>query len=222
MKHRRLASLLAAVALVTAACGRTATAPAATAPTAAPTAAPSASPVPTVAATPAPTVTPAPTRQPGQMTHGRSTHTATALADGRVLVAGGYWDSLTIAFADVYDPNTGMFAATGPMAAPRGFFTATALADGRVLVAGGDPGAWNFAGGMNTSAELYDPKTGTFRPTGSMSFARTFQEATLLADGRVLVAGGDTENWAYDGPFNTSAEIYDPATGTFDRPAPRN
>jgi hypothetical protein len=51
---------------------------------------------------------------------------------------------------------------------------------------------------------------------------RAWYTATLLADGRVLVAGGDTESWAYDGPFNTSAEIYDPAPGTFGVPAPGN
>ena len=214
MMDRRLASLFAAVALVTAACGSTTPAPTAAAiasPTADAMAAPTATPAPTVAATPAPTVTPTATPSTGQMTHGRSTHTATALADGRVLVAGGYWDSLTIAFADVYDPNTGVFAATGPMAAARGFFTATRLSDGRVLVAGGDPGAWNFPGGMNASAELYDPKTGTFSPTGSMASGRNLHTATLLRDGRVLIVGGsDRVAHAF-----ASAELYDPKTGRF-------
>ena len=70
------------------------------------------------------------------------------------------------------------------------------------------------------SSDLFDPKTGRFSPTGSMHDARTWYTASLLADGRVLVAGGDSENWNYDGPFNASAEIYDPATGTFGTPAP--
>ena len=94
----------------------------------------------------------------------------------------------------------------------------TRLADGRVLVAGGNDAQYR----PYASAELFDPKTGTFSPTGSMHDPRAWYTATLLADGRVLVAGGDSENWAYDGPFNASAEIYDPATGTFGTPAPGN
>jgi hypothetical protein len=61
----------------------------------------------------------------GQMTQGRSFHTATALADGRVLVAGGYFDSAPIKLAELYDPQTGAFIATGSMTMARGFDTAT-------------------------------------------------------------------------------------------------
>jgi hypothetical protein len=81
--------------------------------------------------------------------------------------------------------------------------TATLLADGRVLIAGG------YDSSYLSSAELYDPKTGTFSPTGSMMTARGgYTTATLLADGRVLIAGG----WAapfLDKPFS-SAELYQP------------
>jgi len=83
------------------------------------------------------------------------------------------------------------------MATARVTHTATLLTDGRVLVAGGS---------ADPSAEIYDPKTGTFSPTGSMSEARGAHTATLLTDGRVLMAGGSK---------NHSAEIYDPAAGTF-------
>lgn len=145
------------------------------------------------------------------MTHARSTHTATALAGGRVLLAGGYDASLTTASADLYDPGTGTFAATGPMTAARGFFTATRLSDGRVLVAGGTPSSWDQSGPELASTELYDPKTGTFRATGSMRTPRDAHTATLLLDGRVLITGGDDR---FRHPV-ASAELYDPKAGTF-------
>jgi Kelch motif/Galactose oxidase, central domain len=155
----------------------------------------------------------------GQMADARCGHAAALLADGRVLVTGGdavYGDPTSFASAEIYDPKTGRFSRTGPMAAARIGQTATRLADGRILVAGGNDAEYRPL----ASSELFDPKTGKFSPTGSMHDARTWYTGTLLADGRVLVAGGDSENWNYDGPFNASAEIYDPATGTFDAPAP--
>lgn len=169
---------------------------------------------PAVAITTAtPTANPTPTAAslPGQMTHGRSYHTATPLADGRVLVAGGYFNRYPITVADLYDPTTDTFAATGSMAAARGFDTATLLADGRVLFAGGDPSSWDADVAYLDSAELFDPTTGVFNPTGSLATERDFQTATLLRDGRVLIVGGtDTYDHAL-----TSAELYDPTTGTF-------
>jgi large repetitive protein len=126
-------------------------------------------------------------------------------------MAGGYFDALPITLADLYDLQTGTFAATGSMTTARGFGTATRLSDGRVLFAGGDPGKWNFAGSLIASAELYDPTTGTFSPTGSMTTARNLHTATLLPDGRVLITGGsDTFDLAV-----ATAELYDPTTGTF-------
>jgi hypothetical protein len=136
----------------------------------------------------------------------RGLQTATLLADGRVLVAGGYaTGQVAVASAEIYDPRTDTFSHTGSLTTPRAQHTATLLADGRVLVAGGSDGSTSLA-----SAELYDPRTGVFTPTGPMADARTFHRATLLADGRVLVTGGDG---AY-GPL-ASAEIYDPRTARF-------
>jgi Galactose oxidase, central domain/Kelch motif len=155
----------------------------------------------------------------GHMADARCGHAAALIADGRVLMTGGdavYGDPTSFASAEIYDGRTGTFSPTGPMAVARIGQTATRLADGRILVAGGNDANYRpFA-----SSELFDPKSGAFSPTGSMHDARTWYTATLLADDRVLVAGGDSENWAYDGPFNASAEIYDPAIGMFDTPAP--
>ena len=121
----------------------------------------------TAAPTPMPSaaVVPSPPVPTGQMSHGRSLQTATALADGRVLVAGGYFDNVPITAADLFDPEGGTFTATGPLTVARGFDTATRLTDGRVLVAGGNPGNWDYAGTLIASAELYDPMTGLFSPT---------------------------------------------------------
>jgi hypothetical protein len=182
---------------------------------ASPTPTPASTPAATSTATPtlstAPTAAPATTTPPGQMTHGRSTHTATELADGRVLVAGGYFNGNPIPLVDLFTPATGTFSATGPMSVARGFGTATLLANGRVLFAGGDPMAWNYTGRYHASAELYDPTTSMFGPTGSLTTARNLHTATLLLDGRVLITGGsDTFGHAV-----ASAELYDPATGTF-------
>jgi hypothetical protein len=113
--------------------------------------------------------------------------------------------------AEIYDPKSGTFSLTGSTAAAPAAHTATVLADGRVLVAGGN----EVIDRSLASADLYDPKTGLFTPTGSMATARTLQTATLLADGRVLVTGGESVGWNLAGPFLATAEIYDPATGTF-------
>ncbi len=169
-------------------------------------------------ATPAPTPVPAPTPKPspmalaGPLGDGRQIHTATILADGHILVSGGLnFADLPLASATLYDPATGTFSATGSMATARGYHTATLLSDGRVLVAGGGNPQWSRPGPDLASAELYDPNTGTFIPTGSMGIPREGHTATLLRDGRVLITGGnDTGDHAV-----ASAELYDPKTGTF-------
>lgn len=145
----------------------------------------------------------------GDMTSGRANHTATLLANGKVLLSGGEnnlgTSSSVTASAELYDPATGTFAATGPMAVARTRHTATLLADGRVLLAGG------VNSGVASAAEIYDPATSTSTSTGSLVFARFNHAAALLADGKVLVAGGEDVN--LEDVF--SAELYDPASGTF-------
>jgi WD40 repeat protein len=151
----------------------------------------------------------------GSMTTARQYHTATRLSDGRVLITGGFDVSgASLASAELYDPRTGTFTVTGSMTHARLFDTATLLSDSRVLMAGGWTGTEANSGLQTTiaSAELYDPKTGTFSPTGSMTTDRSGHTATALPDGRVLVAGGEDDS----GASLASAELFDPRTGTFD------
>lgn len=155
--------------------------------------------------------------QTGQLTTPRQYHSATLLPNGKVLVSGGYatlagspvWSS-----AELYDPATTSFALTGSMATARYAHTATLLPNGKVLIAGGSSGVnSNSSNSGPASAELYDPSTGTFSPTGSMTTGRSFHTATLLNNGKVLITGGDTT-----GTFGSqlaSTELYDPVTGTF-------
>ncbi len=149
-------------------------------------------------------------RLTGEMIDARVFHTATSLLNGKVLIAGGGKDDgfdyyYPIGSAEIYDPETEQFVATGNLQTPRINHTATLLQNGKVLLAGG-----YTAVGDLSSAELYDPETGTFTSTGSMSHARSWHTASLLADGRVLVMGG----WESAGS-EIPAEIYDPATGSF-------
>ncbi len=161
----------------------------------------------------------------GSMVVARHGHTATLLADGRVLIAGGGFDKdfQPYASAELYDPRTGKFRATGSMSAARESHTATLLPDGRVLIAGGSGRTPAAAGGGPglSSAELFDPQRGTFSATGPLATPRSSHSATLLKDGRVLVAGGQPNvtpgsPGASVGPVTlATAELYDPATGNF-------
>ena len=142
----------------------------------------------------------------GSMIGARAWHNATLLHSGKVLVAGGWNNGDALSSAEIYDPATRAWTATGPLTTARQGGGATLLLDGRVLVAGGagpNPPTYTLA-----SAEIYDPATGSWSATGSMTTARRTNPATLLPNGKVLVAGG------MDGKsvFLASAEIYDPAT----------
>ncbi len=129
---------------------------------------------------------PGPTR--GNLNTARREHTATLLPDGKVLVAGGLNGGSSLTSAELYDPASGSWTATGNLHHARFAHTATKLPNGKILVAGGLDG---FPGGsVLSSAELYDPASGTWTDTGSLNTARVRHTATLLPNGKVLVAGG--------------------------------
>jgi hypothetical protein len=153
----------------------------------------------------------------GPMGAARQDHTATLLNDGTVLVAGGISTSAVVLdTAEIYDPSTGNFTPTaGPMTEARQNHTATRLNDGRVLITGGRSGST-----FRNSAEIYDPATKTFTPTKdvnlntvTMTGPRWVHTATLLGDGKVLIAGG--RSGSLSSSTLRSAELYDPVTGQF-------
>jgi hypothetical protein len=147
----------------------------------------------------------------GNMTTGRSGHTATLLKNGKVLIVGGWTGRYGVRrAAEIYDPTAGKFTPTGNMVDERAGNTATLLPDGRVLVTGGLDRSENAL----ASAEVYDPATGTFSVTGSMSDPRGAHTATALKNGKVLVVGGGSGHYPSQTVCQT-AEVYDPATGRF-------
>jgi hypothetical protein len=140
--------------------------------------------------------------------------TATPLADGRVLVIGGWYTGLE---AEVFDPDSGSSSPAGELIGQGVNLlgpTATLLRDGRVLVAGG-----STESGQPLAAQVWDPASASFTLTGSLAEGRLGgHSATLLADGRVLIVGGGATcaNVFQCSPLAlATAEIWNPATGLF-------
>jgi hypothetical protein len=149
----------------------------------------------------------------GAMTVPRAGHTATLLSDGRVLVAGGHSGTGCAAgalSAELFDPATGLFAATaGSPAFALAGHIAERLDDGRVLLAGGAPDCGDTGG--TTNAQLFDPSTGLFAAASPMFFSHgRGLSSALLDDGRVLVTGGHA-----GAGIQSGADLFDPLTGTF-------
>jgi len=155
------------------------------------------------------TVTTYPWSATGSLATGRTLHTATLLADGRVLVTGGQTIDTpqSLRSSELYNPTTGSWTATGSLTTGRANHIAVRLPNGKVLVAGGVTVEQQTRLG---SAEIYDPATGTWTATGAMVTARQAPAAVVLNDGRVLVIGGSGPNTNLD-PL-ASTEIYNPAT----------
>jgi len=142
----------------------------------------------------------------------RSANTATLLPNGFVLIAGGATNTPAAAAsnsAELFNPAAGgtYSNSAGVMSDVRKYHSATLLPNGTVLVAGG----MNASGVALFSADIYDPATDTFTPTGPLAFARRSHTATLLPNGKVLITGG--RDWSTT--YLYSAELYDPATGLF-------
>ncbi|HEX2568945.1 MAG TPA: FG-GAP-like repeat-containing protein [Polyangia bacterium] len=144
----------------------------------------------------------------GDLTSPRQGHTATRLANGQVLLAGGYDGTRVryLAESELYDPATGTFRPTGSLQEARQLHSATLLGDGRVLILGGVG-----TSGARASAEIYDPRSGLFTAAGQLRGPRLLHGATLLADGRVLVTGG-TSGVLVGAPALATCELYSPVT----------
>jgi hypothetical protein len=207
----------------------------------------------TVIATPTPKATGTPKAYKVEITagltiaiaSGRTQYAATELADGRILLTGGYLGTGGIvpcgngsgacivpgtATAEIYDPRTQSFSATGPMNEPRVGQAAVLLHDGRVLVVGGTSDAQRIPLG---TAEIYDPAAGRFTDLGTLhqdttgdypgpfspppsSYAwvtqvLSGQTLTVLADGRVLITGGG-DGWY---GLSNAVSAFDPHTNKF-------
>ncbi len=147
------------------------------------------------------------------MSIARAGHTATLLPDGRILITGGVTPLPTsppysepTSSAELYDPASGMSSPAGNMSVARSGHLAILLLNGKVLILGNGP------------PDLYDPATNSFTPTGGpiLDGTGTGSTATLLLDGRVLVAGGwITDPHYYPYVAIANSEVYDPSSGQF-------
>ena len=142
------------------------------------------------------------------LVYARSSHSATTLKDGRILVVGGLGsDKKPMSKVEIYDPKTDAWTATAVCRSPRADHTATLLKNGNVLVSGGTSDV-----GVASTAEIFYPTTETWEYAGRMYFARQSHRATLLNDGRVLITGGKGVNKAID-----AVEVYNPVTKSWGR-----
>jgi hypothetical protein len=147
----------------------------------------------------------------GSMNVARDGATANLLQNGEVLVTGGYnYTDGYLTSAELYNPATGKWTFTGSLPKPRSS-PSVLLQNGEVLLAGGIDDSVNSNIGL-TSAELYNPSTGAWTATGSMTTPRTGLALVLLQNGEVLAAGGDQ---APGSQTPSTAELYNPATGTW-------
>ena len=148
------------------------------------------------------------------MNTARDLHTATILPNGKVLVAGGS-NGNSLNSTELYDPSLNTWITLNSMNTARYSHTATLLLNGKVLVAGG----FLFVDGSNSislnSADLYDPSFNTWTTVTSMSTARYSHTATILPNGKVLVAGGLLYVYGSNYIYHNSAELYDPSLNTW-------
>ncbi len=151
----------------------------------------------------------------GGLAVARAGHGAVLLSSGKVLVAGGCTSQClggNTATAELYDPTKGSWSKTGSMATARVYFGMVVLPAGNVLAVGGCTGQnSNGCTGVTAAAETYDPTTGKWTQASTMHAARGSFTATLMSDGKVLVAGGIN---AKGNPIK-SCERFDPVSGSW-------
>jgi large repetitive protein len=155
----------------------------------------------------------------GHLAVARHDYAIAKLANGQVLLAGGTYNRSHSArgpkseaasrVAELYDPATGAFRATGDMVNGRYAATASLLSDGRVLIVGGEGKNGDYDGYLST-AEIYDPATGSFSTSGTMTVDRAGASAILLPNRQVLIVGGGGNS-----PGDASPELYNPTDNTF-------
>jgi len=148
----------------------------------------------------------------GAMSVGRYEQSAVLLTNGDVLVSGG-WDENgnLVAPAEIYNSTAGVWSIAGSMTTPRASHTTTLLPDGKVLTVGG----YDANGNAITSSELYDPATGVWTSTGPIAHARYRHTASLLPNGKVMICGGTAAASPWPSTAMSSAELYDPTTGSW-------
>jgi uncharacterized protein YjdB len=150
----------------------------------------------------------------------RYLHSATTLETGQILIAGGIncpsaGSCTYLNSAEIYDPSSSTFTNTTGQLAQARSAPSVLLNNGNVLIAGGYFCDSSGNCSSQISAEIYNPSTGTFSGAGNMTVPRDSQTMTLLGDGTVLIAGGETCTSATSCTALSSAEIYDPVAGTF-------
>jgi N-acetylneuraminic acid mutarotase len=157
---------------------------------------------------------------------------AVTLADGRVLIVGGVTSPesapMELASAEVYDPKSGRWSSAGTLAEHRSGFALVALPDGGALVAGGFGGRGTSAFGRLSTVERFDPVSNAWSAAEGLPSPVAGASAILLADGRVLLAGGsvrdpemiDANAGTYVSGLTADAELFDPKTGKWTAAVP--
>ena len=134
----------------------------------------------------------------------RSDHSATALRDGRILVAGGNQGGKLLRSVEIYDPSRDLWTIASPLPRPRTQFSMTTLLDGRVLVAGG----FQDDGIITASTLIYDPATNRWTGGATLLEPRLNHTMVALPGGDILFVGGE-------GRASATSERYDYRLGRF-------
>jgi WD40 repeat protein len=142
----------------------------------------------------------------GNMTSQRVSQNAVLLPDGRVLIVGGWENTVRSSLLEIYDPETGTFSVAAHLPSHRDGTTSTMLNNGKVLITGGVRARGDFL----DEALLFDPGNNSLTPAGDLNVPRFSHTATLLPDGNVLIMGGESVNGIL-----SEAEIYNPQSNTF-------